>query len=166
MATVPQIRNLMRDVDPDVPLAQMKTMEDVLSHSVTDWRFRTILLGFFGTLALFIAAIGIYGVISYSVAQRTHEIGIRIALGARRADVLGLVLGQGLKLTLVGVGIGLAVALALMHLLSSLLYGVEPSDPLTFVAASVVLSALALLASYIPARRATKVDPMVALRYE
>src|SRR5207249_5027218 len=118
MATVPQIRNAMRQVDSDVPLAQMKTMEDVLSHSVTDWRFRTILLGLFGTLALFIAAIGIYGVISYSVAQRTHEIGIRIALGARREEVLKLVVGQGLKLTLIGVGIGIVGAVAVTRLVA------------------------------------------------
>ena len=166
MAAVPEIRNAMHDVDSDLPLAQVKTMEQVLSDSVTDWRFRTILLALFGGLAMFIAAIGIYGVISYSVAQRTHEIGIRMALGARREEVLKLVVGQGLKLTLIGVAIGIAGALALTRLLSSLLYGVKPTDPPTFIAVSLILTALALAACYIPARRAMKVDPMVALRYE
>jgi len=166
MAAVPEFRNAMHDVDSDLPLAQVKTMEQVLLDSVTDWRFRTILLALFGGLAMFIAAIGIYGVISYSVAQRTHEIGIRMALGARREEVLKLVVGQGLKLALIGVAIGIAGALALTRLLSSLLYGVKPTDPPTFIAVSLILTAVALAACYIPAHRATKVDPMVALRYE
>jgi putative ABC transport system permease protein len=166
LATIPEIRNALAQVDPDLPLAELKTMEQVLSDSVTDWRFRTILLALFGGVAVFIAAIGVYGVISYSVAQRTHEIGIRIALGGRREDVLKLVVGQGFKLTLIGVGVGIAGALALTRFLSSLLYGVTPTDTLTFIIVSLVLTWVAILASYIPARRATKVDPMVALRYE
>ncbi len=166
LAAVPEVRDAMRQVGPDVALARVRTMEQVLSASMTNWRFRTILLALFGALAVFIAAIGIYGVISYSVAQRTHEIGVRMALGARQTDVLRLVMRHGFNLTLIGVAIGIIGALALTRFLSSLLYGVKPSDPITFIAVSVILTAVALLASYIPARRATKVDPMVALRCE
>jgi predicted permease len=165
-AAIPQIQHAMFQVDPDLPLAQLKTMDEVVSDSVTDWRFRTILLGVFGGVALFIAVIGIYGVISYSVAQRTQEIGVRMALGAQRTDVLKMVVGQGFKLTLTGVGTGIVGALALTRFLSSLLYGVKPTDPFTFIAVSLILTGVALLACYLPARRATKVDPMVALRYE
>jgi putative ABC transport system permease protein len=163
---VPRIRQAMSEVDPDLPLAEVKTMDDVLANSVTDWRFRTILLALFGGLALFIAAIGIYGVISYSVAQRTQEFGVRMALGAQRTDVLKMVVGQGLKLTLTGVGAGIVGALVLTRFMSSLLYGVKATDPVTFIAVSLVLTVVALLAVFLPARRATKVDPMVALRYE
>jgi putative ABC transport system permease protein len=141
-------------------------MEQVLSLSVTDWRFRTVLLALFGALAVFIAAIGIYGVISYSVAQRTQEMGVRIALGAARRDVMKLVVGQGLRLALAGIAIGLVGALALTRFLASLLFEVKPTDPLTFVGVCLTLTAVAVLASYLPARRATKVDPIVALRYE
>jgi putative ABC transport system permease protein len=165
-AAVPQIRRAMHEVDPDLPLAELKTMDDVLSNSVTDWRFRTMLLALFGGLAVFIAAIGLYGVISYSVAQRTQEFGVRMALGAQRTDVLKMVVGQGLKLTLMGVGAGIVGALALTRFMSSLLYGVKPTDPVTFIAVSLFLTVVALLAGFLPARRATKVDPMVALRNE
>jgi len=166
MAALPDIRSAMNQVDPDLPLAQVKTMEQVLSLSVTDWRFRTVLLALFGALAVFIAGIGIYGVISYSVAQRTHEMGVRMALGAARRDVMKLVVGQGLTLALAGIAIGLVGALALTRFLASLLFGVKPTDPLTFVGVCLTLTVVAVLASYLPARRATKVDPMVALRYE
>jgi putative ABC transport system permease protein len=166
LAAVPEVRDAMDQVGPDVALARVRTMEQVLSESMTGWRFRAILLALFGVLAVFIAAIGIYGVISFSVAQRTHEIGVRMALGARQADVAKLVVLHGFKLTLIGVVIGVIGALALTRFLSSLLYGVKPTDPLTFFAVSFLLAAVALAASYIPARRATKVDPMVALRYE
>ena len=166
MAAASEIRSAMAQANPDLPLAQLKTMEQVVSASVTGWRFRTVLLAWFGALAVFIAAIGIYGVISHSVAQRTHEIGVRIALGARGTDVLKLVTAQGLRMTLIGVAAGIVGALAMSRFLASFLYGVKPTDPLTFVSVALLLSAVAMLASYIPARRATKVDPMVALRYE
>src|SRR5690348_1725524 len=153
-------------VDPNVPIASVKTMDAILSGSIGRWRFNTVVLGIFAGLALLLAAIGLYGVLSYSVAQRTHEIGIRTALGAEKSDVLRMIVGQGIRLALIGVAVGIAGALALTRFLSSLLYGVKPTDPLTFVAVSLILIAVALLACYIPARRASKVDPMVALRYE
>lgn len=141
-------------------------MDETKTASLTDWRFRAILLSAFGALALFIATIGVYGVISYWVAQRTHEIGIRMTLGAERRDVLRLVLGQGARLALVGVLVGVAVALGLTRLMADMLYGVKASDPLTFAATAALLLLVALAACYIPARRAMRVDPMVALRYE
>ncbi len=152
--------------DPEQPVYDVTTMEQRLAESLSPRRFNMLLLSAFALLALVLAGVGIYGVMSYSVVQRTHEIGIRTALGARREDMLKLVVGQGFKLTLVGLGIGIAGALAMTRFLASLLYGVKPSDPLTFIAVSLILTATALLACYIPARRATKVDPMVALRYE
>jgi putative ABC transport system permease protein len=141
-------------------------MEDVFSASVAGPRFNTLLLGIFGALALLLAVVGVFGVINYSVAQRTHEIGVRIALGAGRRDIFKLVVGHGMALALVGVGIGLGGALALTRLIAGLLYGVSPNDPWTFVAVSLLLAGVALLACYLPARRAMKVDPMVALRCE
>jgi putative ABC transport system permease protein len=160
------VRAQVLAVDKNQPVFDIQTMEQLLSASVAPRRFRMLLLGVFAGVALVLAAVGIYGVMAYSVGQRTHEIGVRMALGAMREDVLSLVLGQGLKLTAIGVAIGVVVAPALTRLLSSLLYDVKPTDPLTFIAVSLLLTAVALLASYIPARRATKVDPMVALRYE
>jgi predicted permease len=152
--------------DSPLPATRVRTMEQVSLNSTARQNFNLLLLGVFAAIALLLAAVGIYGVMSYSVEQRTHEVGIRTALGASRSDVLKLIVGQGFKLTLIGVGMGIVGALMLTRFVSSLLYGVRPRDPATFLAVSLLLAGVALLASYIPARRATKVDPMVALRYE
>jgi predicted permease len=156
----------VHSLDPDLAVASIRTMTQVISSSVAGSKYNTILLGTFASLALLLAAIGVYGVLSYAVAQQRHEIGIRMALGAEKLDVLTMVVKQGMKVAAIGVGIGIVGALALTRLLSSLLYGVKATDPLTFIVASLLLITVAVLASYIPARRATKVDPMVALRYE
>ena len=152
--------------DKNLPLPRAQTMEDILAASIGARRFNTILLGLFAGLATILAAVGIYGMISYSVAQRTHEIGIRMALGARRVDVIKLVLRNGMILALGGVAIGLAAAFALTRLMTTLLFGIKSTDAVTYAIVSVGLLAVALLACLIPARRATKVDPLVALRYE
>jgi ABC-type antimicrobial peptide transport system permease subunit len=142
------------------------TYDELVSRSLADKWFAMVLLGVFAGLALALSSIGIYGVISYVVGQRTHEIGIRIALGAGRKDVLKLVLGEGTKTALIGVAIGLVAAMGLTRLMASVLYGVSATDPLTFAAVTIVLTGVALTACYLPARRAMRVDPMVALRYE
>jgi len=160
------VRKTVWEVDRDQPVSNVSTMEEVLSESIARQRFSTLLLGVFAGVALVLAAVGLYGVMSYTVAQRTREIGLRMALGAQRGDVLRMVVGQGLKLVLVGVAVGLAAAFALTRVMSSLLFGVSATDPATLTAISLLLVAVAALASYIPARRATKVDPLIALRYE
>jgi putative ABC transport system permease protein len=152
--------------DFQLPATRVRTMESLTLTSTAQQNFNLLLLSLFAALALLLATVGIYGVISYGVTQRTHEIGLRVALGAQRASVVGLVVGQGLAMTLIGVGAGLAGAFALTRFLAKMLYGVHPTDPLTFVAVPLILTVAALFACYIPARRATKVDPMVALRYE
>ncbi|MGO9272283.1 MAG: ADOP family duplicated permease [Terriglobia bacterium] len=160
------VRHAVLAADRDQPVFDLETMDQFLSRSIAPQRFRMLLLGLFALLALVLAAIGMYGVIAYSVTQRTNEIGVRMALGARPRDVMRLVVGQGIVLTVAGTMVGVGGALALTRFLSSLLYGVQPTDAVTFVVVSLVFGAAALLATYIPARRATKVDPMVALRYE
>jgi predicted permease len=163
---VPTIRAELASLDPTLPLAQVRTMDELLDESLVQQRFRTWLISGFAALALLLSAIGIYALISYSVSQRTREIGVRVALGAQRSNVLGMVLREGLQLLLFGLLLGWLAAFAATRVLRSLLYSTSATDAVSFAATSITLIAIALLACYIPARRATKVDPMVALRYE
>jgi len=165
-ALIPAVRDAANRVDSNLPLVGVQTQSEIIEVRNTQERVITQVSSFFGILALVLACVGLYGLLSYEVSRRTREIGIRMALGAARHDATRLIISQGVALTLVGVAIGVAGALALTRFLSSLLYGVKPTDPLTFVAVSLVLIVVALAACYIPARRAAKVDPMVALRYE
>ncbi len=160
------IRQAVRSIDKNLPVTDIASLNDALGRSISQERLRTFLLGSFSAIALVLAAVGIFGVISYSASQRTHEIGIRIALGAGRRDVLRLILGQGTKLTLSGLGIGLVAAFLLTRLMASLLYSVSATDPVTFASVAVILLSAALTACYIPARRAMRVDPVVALKHE
>ncbi|HEU4478502.1 MAG TPA: FtsX-like permease family protein, partial [Pyrinomonadaceae bacterium] len=160
------IKREIRVIDKDQPIAQVKTLDNKVSDSIAPQRFTLFLLGLFALIALLLAAAGIYGVMSYAVSQRTNEIGLRMALGAQRLDVLRLVVGQGMTLVVIGLVLGLAGAFATTHLMTTLLFEVKAKDPITFMVVTALLVIVALVACYIPARRATKVDPLVALRYE
>jgi putative ABC transport system permease protein len=160
------VRDAIHDVDKDMPLSNTKSMDDLLESSLGQRRLSMILLGAFSVIALLLASIGIYGVLAYSVTQRSRELGIRMALGAARGRVLRLVIGQGMALAIVGIAIGLAGAFALTRLLANQLYSITPTDPATFVGVSLLLAAIALVATLVPALRATRVDPVVALREE
>lgn len=160
------VKSRLWKIDSQIPATKVRSMAEVISTSVATERFNMLLLGIFAGLALVLAGIGIYGVVAYSVTQRTHEIGIRVALGAQSKDVMRLVLGQGMSLVLIGLGIGLAAAFGLTRLMRTLLFNISPGDPATFALVAFVLIFIALLACLIPARRATKVDPMISLRYE
>jgi putative ABC transport system permease protein len=165
-ALVGQVKNQIWSVDKQIPVTRLRTMTDVMGASLAAQRFNMTLMGIFAAVALLLAAVGIYGVISYSVTQRAHEIGVRMALGAEAGDVLKIILRQGLQLAGMGVAIGLAAAFGLTRVMSTLLFGVSATDPMIFAAISLILTGVALGASFVPARRATKVDPMIALRYE
>jgi putative ABC transport system permease protein len=165
-AFAPTARNVIRNLDSEQPIAEVRTMESLLASSMARTRFNTLLLTLFAAVAMILASIGIYGVMSYTVTQRTHEIGIRMALGAQSGDILKFIVGQGMLLALTGLGIGLATAFGLTRLMKTLLFEVSANDPLTFLVVSLILTGVALLACWVPARRATKTDPMIALRYE
>jgi putative ABC transport system permease protein len=163
---ISSVRNVVKTIDKDQPIYSPRTMDDIRAESVQGERLNLTLLSLFAGIALVLAIVGIYGVMSYSVTQRTHEIGIRMAIGARPRDVFKMILGHGMKLALIGVGVGLLLAFALTRLMATMLFGVQPTDVTTFVGISVMLITVTLLACYLPGRRATKVEPTISLRYE
>ena len=165
-AITSEIRKIVASMDPDAPLYDVRTMEDYLALDLGRARFQAVLLGLFAAIALLLTAVGLYGVMSYTVVQRTQEIGVRMALGANKNDVLSMILTRSFRMTGLGLLFGILGAFILTRLLSSLLYEVKPADPLTFFVVALVLGAVSLVASYVPAWRAARVDPMVALRYE
>jgi putative ABC transport system permease protein len=165
-AVIGNVRKQIQSLDTNLALTNVQTIEEVIGQALWAPRLGAGLLTLFGSVALILAVVGVYGVLSYSVSQQTREIGIRVALGSKSSEVLGLIVGQGLRLAAIGLGLGFAAALALTRTISSLLFGINAHDPLTFGVVSLVLAAAAALACYIPARRATKVDPIVALHYE
>jgi putative ABC transport system permease protein len=163
---VASVRQQVKNIDPDQPIYSIRTMDQIRSESVAPERLNLMLLSIFAGIALVLAMVGIYGVMSYSVTQRTHEIGIRMAIGAQPRDVFRMVLRQGMLLAIIGVGCGLIGAYGLTRLMTSMLFGVAPTDPVTFAGIATLLIGVALLACYLPGRRATKVDPVISLRYE
>jgi putative ABC transport system permease protein len=163
---VPALRGLLKSLDQNLPVERISTMNMVIGDSLQSTRFNTVLLGLFAAIALALAAVGIYGVVTWNVTQRTREIGVRLALGANRSNVLLLVIGQAMRVVILGIALGVVGSLAMAHTLQSLLFGISAFDPLTFVGVVGLLAASALLACWLPARRATKVDPMIALRAE
>jgi putative ABC transport system permease protein len=165
-AIAASVRAAVWDIDKDLPITRIRTMEEVRSMAVMSPRLNLLLFGLFAALALLLASIGIYGVTAYGVARRTREIGIRIALGANRSDVVRSVVSQSIRLVTIGLLLGLTGAFALTRLMTSMIYGVSSSDPATFSAVAFLLMCVALVACYVPARRAMRVDPIVALRYE
>jgi putative ABC transport system permease protein len=166
LSLVEPIKGEVQAIDKDQPLGNVQSLDSIVERSVAPRRFNLLLLGVFAIIALLLGAVGLYGVMSYAVTQRTREIGIRMALGAQRSDVLRLVIRQGMLLSSIGILIGLAASFAVTRLIKSLLYGVSATDPATLIIISLLLTAVALLACYVPARRAMKVDPMVAVRHE
>ncbi|MGH9802566.1 MAG: FtsX-like permease family protein, partial [Blastocatellia bacterium] len=160
------VRGVIKSADSDLPIFRVRTMDQFVADSMTQRRFALLLICIFACLALLLSAIGLYGVMAYSVTQRTHELGLRMALGAQASDVLKLVVKQGMLLAVFGLALGVVGAIFLSRLMKTMLFNVSATDPLVFVAIALTLAAVALLACFIPARRATKVDPMVALRYE
>jgi len=160
------VRRAVWSVDKDQPVSNVRTLDQVFSAAISQERFQALLFGLFAALALLLACVGLYGVISYVVVQRTHEIGVRMALGAQPLDVLRLVIRQGMSLTLAGLVIGIVAGTFVTRVLTDMLFGVTPRDPLTFVGVPALLLVVALLACYIPARRATRIDPLIALRSE
>jgi len=165
-AIADEVRKQVQSLDPTLPVSAAQTLDETVSASLAQRRFSMEMITLFALTALLLAALGIYGAISYLVSERTHEIGIRLALGASRSNILRIVLRQGLGLAIAGAAVGLVCSLIVSHLMASLLYGIRPTDPLTFAGVAFLFIGVALLACYLPARRAMKVDPMVALRYE
>jgi putative ABC transport system permease protein len=163
-ALTSQVKNTIREIDPNLPVADVRTMEDVVGGAMSTPRFTSVLLSIFAALALTLSAVGIYGVLSYVVSRRTREIGIRVAIGAGRGEVLQMVLRSGVTLALYGIAAGLVLAFGVTRLLGGLLHGVRPADPATFAVVAIALTAVAALASVVPAWRASRVDPVVALK--
>jgi putative ABC transport system permease protein len=161
-----QVKQHVWDVDRQIPLSDVHSLVELMAVSLDQQRFNMSLLGIFAALALILATVGVYGLMAYTVSQRTHEIGVRVAVGAQRHDVLSLVVREGAKLAFLGIAIGVAAAFVLTRLMASLLFAVKPTDPATFAGVAMLLAVVALAACYIPARRATRIDPLVALRYE
>jgi putative ABC transport system permease protein len=158
------VQNAIWSIDRNLPVSHVETLEQAVGNSTWQWRFDLLLIGIFAVVAMTLAVVGIYGVMAYEVAQRTHEIGIRMALGADRGGIVALVFGESFRVVLVGIVVGIAAALALARLMTSLLYGVKALDPLTFAGVALLVTTVAAMAALIPARRATTVDPLVALR--